>query len=352
MHKGRSRDGVALRSLPSLVEPASRGVVPADNLRSLSMCMAKHPLLAARDEHVLVPYAVELDSRDHRVATNRWMSNAEDVSDQPEPVEEPVSELFLSETSDGVHHLDATLVGEDGATVAAALQSIVDPLLRAARDNDPSVAARPASVLRAMALVDLCANALRREPSATSVPDRYRVALVIPLDVAERERPVVGTCDASMYRAVLDANSEPLDIGRTTQRWSTGIRRAVTLRDGGCVFPGCDRPPAWTDIHHCHHWEHGGETSVDNGALLCRLHHTFIHKQRWTVTMDHERPCVRRPDGSPHVVTLWQDDGIPSRPGADPPGTAAPPAPGHDDEPPSVEDPEDRDRPGKAAPDG
>jgi hypothetical protein len=77
-----------------------------------------------------------------------------------------------------------------------------------------------------------------------------------------------------------------LDIGRLTQQWPSGIRRAITICDGGCTFPGCDRPPSWSDIHHCRPWHDGGPTNVDSGALLCRRHHTFIHKYDWTVVVE------------------------------------------------------------------
>jgi hypothetical protein len=331
LHKGRIADGVALRLLPTVVDPAAAGLVPAENLRHLSTAAATFPAFAVRDEAVLVPQAATLAAREHRAAVNVWLSHAGDASDQLEPVKEPVSELFLSETSDGVRHLTGTLVGEDGETVAAAIEAIVDPLLRAARDHDPSVEAKPGSVLRAMALVDLCAQSLRHEPSDASAPDRYRVAVVVPWDATEPDRPV-GACDCTAYRVVLGAAGEVLDIGRSTQRWSTAIRRAITIRDGGCVFPGCDRKPAWTDIHHCEHWEHGGRTSVDNGALLCRRHHTFIHKDHWSVAIDHGRPCVRLPDGTPYVITPWRSDTTPTRPDG-PRGQTPPPShPGHADD--------------------
>ncbi len=333
-HKGRVRDGVAMRLLPSVLETAAAGLIPADSLRSLSGCAAKYPAFAVRDEAVLVAQAVTLAARDYRAVTNTWLSHADDATDQPEPVKEPVTELYLSETSGGVRHLKGTLVGDDGDIVAAALEAIVDPLLRAARD-DPSLAAKPGSVLRGMALVDLCAQSMRREPSEDSAPDRYRVGVVVAYDAAEADRPV-STCDSSAYRIALNALGEVLDVGRTTQRWTLAIRRAITFRDRGCVFPGCDRKPSWTDIHHCQHWEHGGHTSMNNGALLCRTHHTFIHKDHWTVTIDDGRPCIRWPDGTPYVITPWQSDTTPTRPDPGPPDGSGP----HDgSDPPDTTDP-------------
>ncbi len=48
------------------------------------------------------------------------------------------------------------------------------------------------------------------------------------------------------------------------------ICRALVARDRGCAFPGCDRPPAMCQVHHCQHWAHHGETKVENCMLCAR----------------------------------------------------------------------------------
>jgi uncharacterized protein DUF222/HNH endonuclease len=74
-------------------------------------------------------------------------------------------------------------------------------------------------------------------------------------------------------------------------------RRLLELRDRGCAFPGCDRPPAWTHAHHIVAWYRGGTTTLDNGVLLCGHHHRLIHKRAWTVAIaDDGLPDFTPPD--------------------------------------------------------
>ncbi|CAA9268482.1 MAG: hypothetical protein AVDCRST_MAG54-2856 [uncultured Actinomycetospora sp.] len=57
-------------------------------------------------------------------------------------------------------------------------------------------------------------------------------------------------CDAEIIPLVLGSKSEPLDVGRLARTATDAIRRALNLRDGGCVFPGCTRPPRRCHAHH------------------------------------------------------------------------------------------------------
>src|SRR5262245_53363598 len=66
-------------------------------------------------------------------------------------------------------------------------------------------------------------------------------------------------------------------------------RQGVLARDGGCAFPGCDRPPRWTDVHHIVSWVDGGATDLDNGVALCGHHHRLIHHSDWKVRLAPDR---------------------------------------------------------------
>jgi hypothetical protein len=112
-----------------------------------------------------------------------------------------------------------------------------------------------------------------------------------PISAGEARRIA---CDAQIIPAVLGSASDVLDVGRTSRLFTPAIRRALALRDKGCAFPGCDRPVAWCDSHHAVHWLHHGESAYSNGCLLCRHHHTEIHKGHWTI--------VFAPDGNPEFI--------------------------------------------------
>jgi hypothetical protein len=71
----------------------------------------------------------------------------------------------------------------------------------------------------------------------------------------------------------------------------------LIVRDGGCRFPGCDRPHSWCDAHHVVHWADGGETAVRNLLLLCRPHHRAVHRG-FTVTNAGGEVTFLRADGS------------------------------------------------------
>ena len=107
-------------------------------------------------------------------------------------------------------------------------------------------------------------------------------------------------CDAEIIPMVMGGKSEVLDVGRAKRLFTPAIRKAITQRDKGCTFPGCDRPPGWTDAHHVLSWLDYGDSSYENGCLLCRFHHTEVHKGNWKIKWG--------ADGIPEFVPpIWVD---------------------------------------------
>jgi len=135
-------------------------------------------------------------------------------------------------------------------------------------------------------------------------------------------------CDCQVTRIVTDATGVPVDLGRTARTYTGEQRRAVIARDRGCLWPGCDRPPRWCEVHHLRWWDRdGGETSVDCGALVCSFHHHEIHRLELAVTR-HMIPRNQAPPGTGRArYVLTRSDGTVVADGR--PSAGAPPAQAH-----------------------
>jgi hypothetical protein len=70
-------------------------------------------------------------------------------------------------------------------------------------------------------------------------------------------------------------------VGRRSRLATAAQRRAVRLRDGGCVHPGCGAQVGWCDVHHIDAWSDAGGTDLDNLVVVCRRHHVACHEGRW-----------------------------------------------------------------------
>lgn len=87
-------------------------------------------------------------------------------------------------------------------------------------------------------------------------------------------------CDAQITRILVDAESVPIDLGRTKRLWTGPQRRLVIARDRHCAVPGCEIPARWCEIHHIAWWARDrGATNLDNAVLLCTFHHGVVHSQ-------------------------------------------------------------------------
>lgn len=92
-------------------------------------------------------------------------------------------------------------------------------------------------------------------------------------------------CTAGILPVVMGGGSQVLAVGRKRRLFNTGQRVALAHRDGGCAFPGCDRPPGWCESHHIDPWAAGGRTNLNDGVLLCARHHRLIHHTGWQVRL-------------------------------------------------------------------
>jgi hypothetical protein len=75
-------------------------------------------------------------------------------------------------------------------------------------------------------------------------------------------------CAGVLQRVILGDNGKIVQLGTPERVFNANQRKAITLRDGGCIIPGCGIPAAWCEIHHVLDYAKGGPTHTDNGVLL------------------------------------------------------------------------------------
>lgn len=103
--------------------------------------------------------------------------------------------------------------------------------------------------------------------------------------------------DVGASECRLDRGGNPLDLGRESRLFSSKQKITLALRDGGCRWPGGDRPSHYGEAHHIDGWAAGGRTDIDRGILLCRFHRMQLHHGGWRITRNGKDDVVVHPSG-------------------------------------------------------
>ena len=94
-------------------------------------------------------------------------------------------------------------------------------------------------------------------------------------------------CNGVAHEVIFDHEGQPMDAGREHRLFTKQQKAALAVRDGGCMWFGCDRPPSWCEAHHILHWvRDNGKTETRNGILLCKHHHLLLHNNGWEIARD------------------------------------------------------------------
>jgi hypothetical protein len=150
---------------------------------------------------------------------------------------------------------------------------------RAHRDRQRAAEARAAGP------DDRAAEARRAGPDEHAVTEGYAPVTLedgTPVPISEA---AVVLCDCAVTRVGIDADSVPMDLGRTQRLFTGEQRRAILARDRECIWPTCHMPARWLQIHHRIWWgRDNGTTNVENGVALCSFHHQEVHRDDLTIT--------------------------------------------------------------------
>jgi hypothetical protein len=94
--------------------------------------------------------------------------------------------------------------------------------------------------------------------------------------------------------------AQPLLVGRTQRTATSAQRRALAIRDRGCVIPGCGVPAHACQVHHLVEWAAGGGTDLPSLVLLCWSHHRQVDLRMWAIepAQDEAHPPPQPPSSS------------------------------------------------------
>ncbi|MGY1802418.1 DUF222 domain-containing protein [Blastococcus sp. SYSU D00922] len=299
------RNGRALDHLPAVEAAFAQGAVTAEQVAVIAPVAKVDRLAAALGQGIdvtevdrtLAAVAAEGSVEGLARVVHHYLARLDPDGAEPDPTDE--RSLTLSTFADGTVVLRGQFDAVGGEKLRTALESVVQA-------DRPKGDLRTRSQQNADALVQLADNQL----AAGKLPllRTVRPNVVVTVPAADLLDPATGpaaatlgfadlvsaatarmlACDGTTTPVVTDEHGMPLNVGRTRRVVPPHLRKAVELRDEACVFAGCGAPKYWCDVHHLVHWIAGGETSLENSALLCERHHTKVH---------HGFRVERRPDG-------------------------------------------------------
>jgi hypothetical protein len=296
------RTAHALREMPAIAAAFADGRLSYSKVRALTR------VVEYRDEETLLAYALTVSAEqvEERCREIRNASSERSVGVAWRAWEHR-SLTVGRDPARGMLKITVEVPIEDGEVIVNAIERIADAgdaaiglefaaarkltNVRDAADGMP--AANGWRAQRADALLAMAKDSLSSAASGTAAAaaDHHQVVVHVdesalrgglgrsdlPIDTVRRL-----ACDGSVLEVAEDEHGNVLDVGRKQRTVSTPLKRALWSRDRGCTFPGC-RNRHYVDAHHIRHWADGGETSLENLALLCSHHHRALHEGRFRI---------------------------------------------------------------------
>jgi Domain of unknown function (DUF222) len=240
--------------------------------------------LYGEHEDAILDAARITDPEGFRQVMGYWRSQAENlVGREPAAARHARRHLHVSQVME-LTRIDGWVDVDTGARFAEVLDRLEPPDAEGGPDTPRTLGQR-----RADALGKLVAGDRAARTEIAFVVDVDTIEGRFPADLTHGRCELLGggavdsatlvrlACDAAVTRVLTRGDSTILDLGRSTPVVSPAQHKALAIRDGGCVEPGCTAPPQWCDAHHKWHWIEGGPTDLWNLELRCRRHHIEVH---------------------------------------------------------------------------
>ncbi|MEV7039678.1 DUF222 domain-containing protein [Amycolatopsis sp. NPDC051061] len=294
---GRNLDGTPVSAVaPATGAAASEGRLSTPMIDTIVDALTQIPPEHREEaEQHLLTFADDAGHKQVAALGARILAHLDPDGQEPDTTEPatPSRELSLRRKRTGVWELNGRFDDETGSRASALLDALAE---RRTSDEGPDL--RSPQERYGDAFSDAIDLALNSPDLPMQAGERAHLMVAVSLEDLKSGvgRAVLGdtgtmsaaearihACDCMLIPTVLGGKSEPLDLGRQRRLVPPGIRRALYLRDRGCAFPGCHRPPRHCQGHHVRHWADGGPTELGNMVLMCAHHHRLLHRSGWQV---------------------------------------------------------------------
>jgi hypothetical protein len=218
--------------------------------------------------------------------------------------------LHMREAFDGGCDIEGYLDPERAARLKTAINGVLGPRRKG---DERSPAQRRADGLdelagRALDSGELPARGgLKPHLTITATLETLRADPGAPAALLDWGFPLSGKAlrriasDAEITPILLNGKGDPLHVGRRYRTATPKMRKALAQRDRRCVWPGCHRPPEWSQADHELPWARGGETEVEGMRMLCVPHHRKLDRG-WRLERLSDRRMIVHPPSRPRPI--------------------------------------------------
>ena len=296
------RRGRHLRHLPVVAEAFAEGQINAAHVDAVATVRRGDTEEALeRDEAVLVKQAKRLRFEHFAKAVSYWDQLADpDGTEEAAEARRARRDVYLEPSINGMYLGSITLDPISGSIVAGEVGRIEDEFFKAdwarARvelGRNPTVDQlwRTPAQRRADALVEMAARSSVVQPEGVHRPPGPLFSVLVDWPtlsgrVCELAEGIVVSPGelvpwlslADFERAVMEPSGR-VEVSKTRRMFGGATRRAIELRDRGCVHPFCDVPGSRCQADHILPWAQSGRTTQDNGRLLCGFHNRLRNQR-------------------------------------------------------------------------
>ena len=253
-----------------------------------------------RDEEMLVSQAKELGFEDFSRVLAYWKQLADPDGAEASQEEKKASrDVFLTSSISDMWLGQITLDPINGAIVANELNRLEHDLFEAdcaqAKERLGRTAridelARTSGQRRADALVEMATRS--RTAPAEGIRPAPLFSVFVSYEalhgrICELENGTVlppsalaPWMDSAYFERALFTLGNRVDVSVRARLFTGGTRRAIELRDRMCTPPHCYEPAESCQVDHIQTYAAGGETTQENGRLLCGFHNRLRNRER------------------------------------------------------------------------